>query len=189
MLDCSAGVLNDPPGEAWDCATGGWWAFDLLSAKVNNPGLPLRADVSYQDAQQACPDNVNKPYQVLTWGYVTGSADIPTTQQLKEALCTYGPLVVAITAENAWIGDQGSVLGDFSTDPNNIPEPPDPHALNHAVVLIGWDDSQGDKGAWIIKNSWGATCGILVNGSPTGFMYVAYDSNNIGYSAAYVIPK
>ena len=181
LLDCAGGALTEPPGQSWNC-NGGWWAFDLLSSKVNNPGLPLRLVVPYQDAQQPCAGNFDKPYQVLTWGYVTDSTDIPTTKQLKEALCTYGPLVIAIMADSAWFFDQGSVLQDFASDPNNV-------QVNHAVVLVGWDDSKGDNGAWIIKNSWGTTCGIQVNGSPTGFMYIAYDSNNIGYSAAYVIPQ
>ena len=56
--------------------------------------------------------------------------------------------------------------------------------LNHAVTLIGWDDS---KSAWLIKNSWGTgwgdTCGF---GTERGYMWISYTSDNIGYAAAWV---
>jgi hypothetical protein len=173
--------LNNPPGQSWDC-NGGWWAFDLLvagsGAKVNNPGLPSRANLSYQGVPQA-PSSVSHPYMASAWGYVGSSADIPTPDELKSALCKYGPLVVAVTANTAWFFNSGDVLDDF---PNDIVG----QRLNHAVVLIGWDNG---KGAWLFKNSWGTGCGIQVNGSGTGFMYNKYGSNNFGYSAAWVIAQ
>jgi len=54
------------------------------------------------------------------------------------------------------------------------------HQINHGVTLVGWDDATN---AWIIKNSWGTGWGM------SGFMYIAYDSNNIGYGAAWVEVK
>ena len=60
--------------------------------------------------------------------------------------------------------------------PNDATDP----SVNHAVVLVGWDDS---KGAWIIKNSWGTGYGI----QESGFLYIAYQHQNLGYSAAYVV--
>ncbi len=44
----------------------------------------------------------------------------------------------------------------------------------HALVIVGWDDSQcGGEGAWIIKNSWGLAWG------QDGFGYVKYGNNRI----------
>lgn len=40
--------------------------------------------------------------------------------------------------------------------------------INHAVVLVGWDDSQGTEGVWILRNSWGAgwgEAGFILSGT------------------------
>ena len=60
-------------------------------------------------------------------------------------------------------------------------------ATNHVVVIIGWDDS---KGAWLIKNSWGNTWGDLCGyGNERGYMWIKYNTNNIGSYAAWVEAK
>jgi C1A family cysteine protease len=60
----------------------------------------------------------------------------------------------------------------------------------HAFLIIGWDDNfsaDGYKGAWIIKNSWGANwlaSGGLWSAGP-GYGYIPYSghpySNLYGY--------
>jgi len=45
---------------------------------------------------------------------------------------------------------------------------------NHAILIIGWDDSLGENGAWLIKNSWGTSWGV------SGYGWVAYGAANIG---------
>ena len=60
---------------------------------------------------------------------------------------------------------------------------------NHAVVIVGWDDSfpagnfstqpEGD-GAWIVRNSWGGEYGA------DGYFYLSYYDKSVG-SAAYVV--
>ena len=189
LLDCAQPVLSqssDPllAGQAWTCA-GGWWAFPMLSSDVSDPGLPLRVNLPFTGNPDPCPA-VNKPYQALTWGFVTDELSIPTNDQLKGALCEYGPLAVAIFGEQAWINNEGDVINDI---PNQTTNP----SVNHAVVLVGWDDTlpvpgtPTTTGAWIIKNSWGTGYGIQANGVGTGFLYIAYNANNLGYSAAFVV--
>jgi len=46
---------------------------------------------------------------------------------------------------------------------------------DHAVVIVGWDDSMCDHGGWIVKNSWGAGWG------DGGFFYIPYNSCGIGH--------
>ena len=52
--------------------------------------------------------------------------------------------------------------------------------VNHGVTLVGWDDS---KQAWRIKNSWGPGWG------ESGYMWIAYNTNKIGYGASWVQAK
>jgi len=60
--------------------------------------------------------------------------------------------------------------------------------VDHAVLVVGWDDSKTvtggsssttTTGAWIVKNSWGTTWG------ESGYFYVAYDDNAFLSTAAY----
>jgi hypothetical protein len=48
---------------------------------------------------------------------------------------------------------------------------------------VGWDDSLGDHGVWIIKNSWGTNWG------DEGYIKLPYGTNNIGFAASWVLAK
>ena len=182
LLSCAQPVLSQSSDpilrvQPWTCA-GGWWAFPMLSSSdVTNPGLPLRVNLPFTGNPDPCPANVDKPYQANTWGYVTDGLSIPTNDVLKAALCEHGPLAVAIFADPAWFFNEGDVINDSA---NQVTNP----QVNHAVVLVGWDNN---KGAWMIKNSWGTGFGIQVNGIGTGFLYIAYNTSNLGFSAAFVV--
>lgn len=154
-LDCSG---------AGSCG-GGWWAFQNLIDK----GSAKETDYPYTAHQGTCQAGVNRPYQAAAWGYVDATKEIPSVDALKQALCTYGPIAVAVAATPAFQAYTGGVFNEHSTA-----------GINHAITLVGWDDS---KKAWRIKNSWGTGWG------ESGFMWIAYDSNQIGYGAAWVQAK
>jgi hypothetical protein len=52
--------------------------------------------------------------------------------------------------------------------------------VNHAVVLVGWDDDQGTSGVWFMRNSWSTSWGQF------GYMLIPYGCSQIGYAACYV---
>ena len=68
------------------------------------------------------------------------------------------------------------------------------HAANHAVTIIGWDDTfptnafnspPPGEGAWLIKNSWGIAHG------ENGFYYVSYYDTSLGIeeNAVFLLPE
>ena len=78
-----------------------------------------------------CADAANRTYTINDWGWI-----VNTTSAMKQALIDYGPLSVGVY----WNG----TAFDNSSDEN------------HAVVLVGYNDSSSE---WIIKNSWGTGWG------------------------------
>ena len=136
---------------------------------------------------------------------------------LVTPLFQYYPSGVFNETANTWIASTGYMANELTRPANNqfyvcirsgttgtvqpswpLPTLSDPNptvndgsviwqylgTLNHAVTLIGWDDN---KGAWLIKNSWGTgwgdSCGF---GTERGYMWISYTSDNIGYAAAWV---
>ncbi len=93
----------------------------------------------------------------------------PTDAQIKAAIYNYGPVWAGIDAGNNF---QNYTSGVFnSTDGTSI---------DHAIVLCGWDDTQG---CWILRNSWSNSWG------EAGYMRIAYGTSGVGASAEYLVYK
>ena len=83
---------------------------------------------------------------------------------MKKALMEYGAVATSIYWSSSNLKGKNYYYSGGATS-------------NHAVVIVGWDDTysrnnfkttpEGD-GAWIIKNSWGTS------GGDKGFYYVSY---------------
>lgn len=117
---------------------------------------------------------LHKP--ILTYGFIDPNGSVPKTENLKKALVTYGPLAVTMTSTEAFKLYTDGVFDENADGP-----------LNHAVILMGWDDS---KQAWIVRNSWGNDWGITAGfGSERGYAYMKYFSNSIGYGAMWLVVK
>jgi len=173
-------LLNTAEQDTLDCnpwgysCAGGWWAFSYLTDK----GTATEADYPYAAVKGTCRTSMPRPYRAVNWGYVDDSAVVPSVAKLKNALCQNGPLAVAVRVTPAFQAYTGGVFNEKAAG-----------SVNHGVTLIGWND---DKKAWLTKNSWGTgwgeTCGF---GAERGYMWISYDSNSIGYAAAWTraVPK
>ena len=121
---------------------GGWpdWSLDYIKTK----GIPDEACYPYQATDEGCDpcDGWEAGAHVITGHeYVSPSKDA-----FKTALKMYGAIAVVVTVPDDWYYYRSGVYSPIS----------DVGWANHAVLLTGWDDSDG---CWFIKNSWGAGWG------------------------------
>lgn len=144
--------------------SGGWWAFDYLVGA----GAPKAAADPYL-GREGGPALPAPRLKALDWGYVAADGGLPTVPELKAGLCRYGPLAVAVNATPAFLQYKSGVFDEPGAAAGGT--------VNHAVLLVGWDDA---RGCWAIKNSWNEGWG------EDGFIRIRYGSNAIGFGAAWV---
>ncbi len=120
----------------------------------------------------ATPRKVEMKYRAVAYGYVGDGRAVPDTDALKEALLKHGPLVVGVHADNEGFKKYKGGLF-IGSDRPAAGKPP----VDHAVLLVGWDDKLG---AWKIKNSWNTTWG------DGGHMWIKYGANNVGLGAMWI---
>jgi cathepsin L len=172
-------VLNC--AHAGDC-TGGWWmpVFDFLI----KTGTAREADDQFTGNDKLpCPPALATPYRASSWGFVSNAQwTIPSVRDVKEALCAHGPLATAVEVDPAFQAYTGGPKGDQVFDEHTLHFTS--QQVNHGVVIIGWDDS---KQAWLVRNSWGPGWGTMAGyGNEKGYMWIAYNTNNVGIATAWV---
>jgi hypothetical protein len=158
----------------WSCG-GGWWAHDYhewrIPAGEPEAGAVLEGGFPYQASNVPCNPPHSHPYRIGDWAYVPGNED--SVEAIKQAIYQYGPVGAAVAVGSAFQAYSGGVFdNDESQD------------INHAIVLVGWNDaySWGGRtyGVWILRNSWGSGWG------EGGYMYITYGTSRVGYSANYI---
>ncbi|MFO7914108.1 MAG: C1 family peptidase [Candidatus Krumholzibacteriales bacterium] len=165
VIDINEGVEYDlSEQQILSCATpgygcsGGWysWAWDYITGN----GAVLESCMPYQASDTvACADG--SCGKVATTG---GWIDIPNNvDAIKEAVME-SPVATTFTVYNDFSSYGGGCYEHDGDDP-----------INHAVLIIGWQDTLcNGEGAWLIKNSWGTGWGL------SGYGYIKYGSCNIG---------
>jgi C1A family cysteine protease len=161
LLDCYPDLGGCNGGDEWQ-----------VTQLIMATGIPSTAD--YPGLGQnpgTCQTTASmKLYKCATMGYCDPSQQaqgVASTQSMKNAIAAYGPISVAVAA-GTW-GDPGSTVM-VGTD----------HNIDHAVQIVGWDDSKGTGGAWIMRNQWSTQWGMA------GYAWVQYGSFDIGTEAYFV---
>ena len=145
--------------DGWGC-NGGWMADDYMV----NPGAVLESCYPYTATDSTCYTGCPFVYQASSSG--TTGDDVAS---IKWGIVNYGGLAVAVYVNSAFQAYTGGVFNGC-----------DDKSCNHAVELVGWDDSKGTNGAWLMKNSWDTGWG------EDGFMWIEYGCSNIGYASTYI---
>jgi predicted secreted protein len=176
--DLSEQYLVSCNTDNWGCC-GGDWAHDYHLSKIppseSETGAVMEAAFPYgsalidcADPEVPCSGPYTHPYKIDGWAYVGPEDGVPSGADIKQAIYDHGPVSVAICVGSAFAGYTGGVFQTNETCDE---------VVNHGVVLVGWN---GTHGAWILRNSWGATWG------ESGYMRIKYGTSNVGYSANYI---
>lgn len=178
-LEASNAIINGAKADlaeqhALSCSgggtcSGGWYTpiYDWLGG--GKDGLQTEAKLPYQATDASCKAGGKTPHEVEAWGWVDSVNSQPSVAAMKAAMCQYGPLTAAVAATPAFIAYSGGVFDEKSNT-----------QINHAIVLVGWDDS---KNAWLLRNSWGTNWG------EDGYMWIDYNSNSVGAWATWAMVK
>lgn len=172
-VDLSEQFLISCNNSGWSC-NGGWWAHDYHKSTLGNlqsvSGAVLESDMPYTASNGTCRTIANHPYKLTNWYSIAGNT-IPTVDQIKNAISTYGPVAAAVCVGPAFSSYSGGV---FSTNEASSCT----QIVNHAIVLTGWDDATQ---SWVLRNSWGTGWG------EAGYMRIKWGISNVGYAANYVV--
>jgi C1A family cysteine protease len=171
-VDLSEQWLVSCNSDGWDCG-GGWFAHNYHEWKTDpcdSTGAVFEADFPYVAWDAPCNCPYPHPYRIESWAYVGNDYSVPSVAAMKQAILDYGPISVAVYANSAMQAYGGGVFNGCGGG-----------QVNHAIVLVGWDDNQGTEGVWFMRNSWGQGWG-----EDGGYMRIPYDCSSIGYAACYI---
>jgi predicted secreted protein len=154
--------------DQWDCG-GGWTAhkyhFDKLGRNQTVIGAVLEADKPYTATDGSCTVAYNHPYQLSGWSFiVSNESSMPTVEQIKNAIYTYGPVTAGVCADDGW-NRYTNTSGVYTPTTNGCRIGTTP-STNHQIDIVGWEDATQ---SWIIRNSWGSGWG------ENGYMHIHWD--------------
>ncbi len=170
-VDLSEQYLISCNTNDWGC-DGGWWAHAYHQWKkdpCNDLGAVPESQFPYVAYDVPCGCPYDHTYMIYSWAYVGSSSGVPSIDAMKQAIVDHGPISVGVVATSAMQAYRGGIFNQSAGGD-----------INHGVVLVGWDDNQGDSGIWIMRNSWGSWWG------ESGYMRIEYGCCRIGYGASYV---
>lgn len=119
----------------------------------------IEADYPYEAVNGTCRAKAYPAY-VRATGYEVFNGSV---EAIKTALMDYGPVATSMGANDNLKMYSG---GCFQDDSNT--------QINHAVVIVGWDDTVCEGGSWIVKNSWGDDFG------ESGYFYIRRGDLHLG---------
>jgi hypothetical protein len=172
IVDLSEQYLVSCNSNGWGCQ-GGWFAHgchQYAPDPCDSVGAVNESEFPYMAYNAPCNCPYEHSFRIESWSYIGQNYSVPSVNAIKQAIIDHGPVSVAVTVNSEFQAYNGGIF-DVPCMTN----------INHAVVLVGWDDNQGDSGVWFMRNSWGPWWG------EDGYMRIAYGCCDIGYGACYIV--
>ena len=144
----------------------GGWSEDAYSlfmdyGVVSEGCMPYEADDTVPCREEFC----------TPLGRIIGYESVQNSVNIIKHALLRGPVWTTFTVDGPFYAYIGGCLEYEATGP-----------INHAVIIIGWDENEcGGEGAWICKNSWGEDYG------DEGFFKIKYGDSNIGKNSTQLI--
>lgn len=124
----------------------------------------------YQASMVTCSCPYPHLYCLDSWDYLGDRLHVPSANEIKQVIMNYGPVVASVRVNGPFMAYSEGIFNACE----NV------GAINHAGVLVGWDDNQGANGVWFFRNSWGAGWG------EDGYMRIEYGCSRIGLDTIYL---
>jgi len=118
-----------------------------------------------------------KKWRVTEHGYVGGYYGAGNVLQMMQDLKENGPMVVSFEPTDEFMYYGGGIFADAP-----IPQNYEWQKVDHAVLLVGWGEEEGQK-YWTIQNSWGPDWG------EDGYFRIARGINSAGVEGIPVSAK
>ncbi|MFA4840028.1 MAG: C1 family peptidase, partial [Candidatus Neomarinimicrobiota bacterium] len=166
-FDLSEENLNNCHGFELDPCEGG--NIEMAMAYFTRRSGPiLELESTYTASEGTCPTEFHEV------SYIPDLRQLPNVMNtIKQALIDYGALYTNMRWESsAYNRNDFTYCYSGSAD----------SSTNHAVLIVGWDDTKvttGGNGAWIIRNSWGPIFG------ENGYFYLSYNDTKANSSVGY----
>jgi hypothetical protein len=150
----------DYPMKGVGGCNGGNYSMAFQWLLDTDKSLKLENQLPYQNAQTSCTIQNLGELRVASWKSIGRN---PSMNEIKNAIVKHGALAAAMNASSS------SVL-DYNPKEKLLMDDPNTGKVSHAINVVGWDD---DKGAWLIKNSWGKYWG------EDGYGWIKYGTQDI----------
>jgi C1A family cysteine protease len=143
--------------------------LDGAASFIQLTGLPIEKDDPYTATNNACSAAVSgwnsSTDKISMWEWISAGT-APTASTLKNAVYTYGPIVVAM-----------NVYSDFYAYRSGIyTHTTGTYEGGHAILVVGYADEASSPGGgyFIVKNSWGTGWGEPFGTDAGGYFRIGY---------------
>ncbi len=146
--------------------------YSRLDGPVLDSVLPYRTAPAY-----STPESYPRVLRLKEATFTTNSRAVDSSENIKQRIMTHGAVQISY---------YGSAYSSYAKINGHTTFYNSANRIDHAVLLVGWDDDfpkedfknkPSSNGAWLVKNSWGDIWGTNGNGNvgDNGYFWMSYE--------------